>query len=73
MVSYCPAFGCKQPKEKGSDITLHYFPSDIKLRAKWEDARKRKGFTPTNHSVLCSEHFLPNNFDQTLLVMDHPK
>ena len=35
MVSYCAAFGCTNTKEKGSDITLYYFPSDNKLRAKW--------------------------------------
>ena len=44
MVSYSTAFECKKTKEKGSDITLHYFPSDNKMRAKWAHATKRKGF-----------------------------
>ena len=67
MVSYCAAFGCKNTKEKGSDITLHYFPSDNKLRSKWAHATKRKEFKPTKHSVLCSEHFLPKKIYQTLV------
>ena len=41
------------------NITMHYFPSDEKLRAKWTRFVRihRKDFVPKKSSCLCSAHF----------------
>lgn len=41
---------------------------DKTLLAKWTNAVKRKDWTPTIHSKICSKHFLPEDFypDQSI-------
>lgn len=58
----CVAFGCIYPPrgEQGSDVSLHVFPKDEKLRKIWENACGRVHF-PTNPR-LCSRHFTPDAF-----------
>ncbi|KAM7416936.1 hypothetical protein PAMA_018829 [Pampus argenteus] len=44
---------------------LQKFPKDKELRKKWETAVRREGFSASPSSVLCSEHFRPEDFDRT--------
>ena len=63
MVNRCVAAGCSStPSER---ISLHKFPADPKLREKWvkQVRRTRAQWTPTKHSVLCSEHFSEDSFE----------
>ena len=63
MVNRCVAAGCSNtPSER---ISLHKFPADPKLREKWvkQVRRTRAQWTPTKHSVLCSEHFSEDSFE----------
>ncbi|XP_048019032.1 THAP domain-containing protein 6-like [Megalobrama amblycephala] len=41
------------------------FPRDKELRRQWEVAIRREGFSASEFSVLCSEHFKPEDFDRT--------
>ncbi|KAI7800207.1 hypothetical protein IRJ41_025486, partial [Triplophysa rosa] len=65
MPDSCAAWGCKnrrttQTRSRG--ITFHKFPKEKHLRRQWEiSARKNVSV----HSVLCSEHFRPEDFDRT--------
>ena len=61
--NYCSAGGsgginCDN-KTGTPNITMHYFPSDEKLRAKWTRFVRshRKNFVPKKSSCLCSAHF----------------
>lgn len=61
-MSHCVAFGCTY-RAKGSnrsDVNLHVFPKDEKLRKIWEDACGRVHFPP--EPQLCSRHFTPDAF-----------
>ncbi|KAM7288253.1 fibrous sheath CABYR-binding protein [Ixodes scapularis] len=37
---------------------FHRFPVDARLRQKWLAFLNRKGFVPSHHTRLCSEHFI---------------
>ena len=61
--NYCSASGpgginCDN-KTGTPNITMHYFPSDKKLRAKWTRFVRihRKDFVAKKSSCLCSAHF----------------
>ncbi|KAM3850671.1 uncharacterized protein ACN63O_019382 [Diretmus argenteus] len=41
------------------------FPKDNELRKLWEVALRREGFTASQSSRLCSEHFTQADFDRT--------
>ncbi|XP_040564340.1 THAP domain-containing protein 2 [Lepeophtheirus salmonis] len=63
MVKYCAAYGCSN-LDKGSSTgrSFHRFPRDPKIRDQWIRAVRRKDFTPSLHTVLCSDHFLPEDY-----------
>ncbi|XP_016126395.1 THAP domain-containing protein 6-like [Sinocyclocheilus grahami] len=68
MPDSCAAWGCKnrrtiQSRYRG--ITFHKFPREKALRRQWEIATRRKGFSASDCSVLCSEHFKPRDVDRT--------
>ncbi|XP_038130821.1 THAP domain-containing protein 6-like, partial [Cyprinodon tularosa] len=44
---------------------LRRFPKDNNARKKWEVSLRREGFTASDTSVLCSEHFQQDDFDRT--------
>ncbi|XP_034088487.1 THAP domain-containing protein 6-like, partial [Gymnodraco acuticeps] len=50
---------------RGRGITFHKFPKDKDMRKKWEVALRREGFTASESSVICSEHFKQDEFDRT--------
>ena len=63
MPRRCIAAGCSTASGEG--YSLHEFPCDDSLRAKWTCAVKlqRAGWKgPTADSVLCSKHFEPDCF-----------
>ena len=63
MPRRCIAAGCSTASGEG--YSLHEFPCDDSLRAKWTRAVKlqRAGWKgPTAGSVLCSKHFEPDCF-----------
>lgn len=64
MVCRCVAAGCSKCHKDG--VSLYLFPSDVALRKKWADQvkRTRDKWEPTDHSVLCSNHFENSCFEQ---------
>ena len=63
MPRHCAAAGCSSVSGEG--YSLHEFPSDDALRAKWTRAVKlqRIGWKgPTTASFLCCKHFEPDCF-----------
>ncbi|XP_049925256.1 THAP domain-containing protein 6-like [Epinephelus moara] len=67
MPVFC-AYGCNNRHTIDTrlrGITFHKFPKDENLRRQWEVVLRREGFTATESSKLCSEHFKPDEFDRT--------
>ena len=69
---YCVAGGpdnvsCKN-NLKTPGISMHRFPSDSLVRAKWTSfvQRHRAQWKPSSTSVLCSAHFVVSDFEQRL-------
>ncbi|KAE9523184.1 hypothetical protein AGLY_016417 [Aphis glycines] len=63
MVISCSSYDCTNRRQKGSSIQFHQFPLNRpNILKKWVHAMKRKNFTPTKYSYLCSEHFGPNDY-----------
>ncbi|XP_061522060.1 2-oxo-4-hydroxy-4-carboxy-5-ureidoimidazoline decarboxylase [Phycodurus eques] len=52
-------------ESRARGITFHRFPKNEVMRRKWERAVRRKGFSASSSSMLCSEHFRPEDFDRT--------
>ncbi|XP_065892097.1 THAP domain-containing protein 10-like [Dysidea avara] len=64
MPRRCVAADCHT--ECGRRYSLHEFPSDGTLRAKWTRAiqqQRRNWGGPTPHSLLCAKHFTPECFE----------
>ena len=71
MPKRCVVAGCDNVADKEKGISLHRIPylqderpEAKKRRKKWVDFvnLKRAKWTPTPHSVICSEHFKPEDF-----------
>ncbi|XP_041364322.1 uncharacterized protein LOC121379739, partial [Gigantopelta aegis] len=60
---YCAAFGCQNKQFKGSGLSFFGFPKDCIRRKAWIFYCKRKDWTPTPYSTLCSVHFSPSNYE----------
>ena len=60
----CAAMHCN--KTNADDVSLHQFPSDDKLRKKWNtfvlQDRDEKYWTPGS-GYVCSEHFTASDFE----------
>uniref|UniRef100_A0A672HFU3 Si:ch73-130a3.4 n=1 Tax=Salarias fasciatus TaxID=181472 RepID=A0A672HFU3_SALFA len=68
MPESCAAWGCKNRRTvrtKNQGITFHKFPQQKALRRQWEAALRRRGFSASSSSVLCSAHFRPEDLDTT--------
>ncbi|XP_076869392.1 THAP domain-containing protein 6-like [Brachyhypopomus gauderio] len=72
MPRSCSAYNCTNrfsTETRSIGITFHRFPKDRDLRKRWETAVRReqgrKGFSASLSSMLCSEHFRPEDFDRT--------
>lgn len=95
MPSRCVVPGCKSnydtslKDETGTRLTTNYksifhFPKNEELRKKWISAIPRKNWSPTQHSKVCSMHFLETDImrydkwlqpDETIqnLLLAHPR
>ncbi|KAL7387336.1 hypothetical protein ABVT39_022228 [Epinephelus coioides] len=68
MPHSCAAWKCTNRftvQTKSQGITFHRFPKDTSRRKQWEVALRREGFSASSSSMLCSEHFKPEDFDRT--------
>ncbi|KAM3850430.1 THAP domain-containing protein 6-like [Diretmus argenteus] len=68
MPHSCAAWSCTHRctiQTRSQGITFHSFPKDNELRKQWEVALRREGFTASQSSRLCSEHFTQADFDRT--------
>ncbi|XP_049451721.1 THAP domain-containing protein 6-like [Epinephelus fuscoguttatus] len=68
MPEHCAAYSCSNRRtieNRAQGITFHKFPKVKDVRKKWEMALRREGFTASDSSVLCSEHFKQDDFDRT--------
>ncbi|XP_032408036.1 THAP domain-containing protein 6-like, partial [Xiphophorus hellerii] len=68
MPQFCSAYSCLNLRTvdvRDRGITFHKFPKDKERRKRWEIALRRDGFTASDSSVLCSEHFKTEDFDKT--------
>ena len=67
MPNRCVAAGCSNTvKQKG--ISVFSFPKDKMLKRKWSNQVKRTRVAwrgPTANSVVCSEHFTEDCFDES--------
>ena len=58
MPKNCCAIHCSNVYRKGSGIQFYRFPVDEQRRRLWIAAVKRKDWCPTEHTWICSEHFI---------------
>ncbi|XP_077365715.1 2-oxo-4-hydroxy-4-carboxy-5-ureidoimidazoline decarboxylase isoform X2 [Festucalex cinctus] len=68
MPHTCSSLNCTNrftPETRTRGITFHRFPKDRVMRRKWEKAVRRGGFPSNRSTMLCSEHFRPEDFDRT--------
>ncbi|XP_070819748.1 THAP domain-containing protein 3-like [Chaetodon trifascialis] len=68
MPHSCAAWNCTNRftlQTRSQGITFHRFPKNKELRKKWETAVWRDGFSASQSSMLCNEHFRPEDFDRT--------
>ena len=68
MPRFCAAYGCSNSSDKEhckiNSISFHRFPlKEPNMLNRWIIQIKRKHFSPNEHSVLCSEHFENENFE----------
>ena len=71
MVKSCCAPGCKNRSTANSSIKFHRFPVDKDRRALWIAAVRRVHWQPTEHSVLCSAHFVSGSKSNDPLSPDY--
>ena len=62
---YCAAFGCSNNSSKGTKVSFFKFPRDKKIKDIWVQKVKRKGWTLSKYSRLCSDHFEDNCYIQS--------
>ena len=58
MPAYCAAYGCCSKNYPGCGVKFYRFPRDPERRQKWASALRREGFVVTDHSRICSKHFV---------------
>uniref|UniRef100_A0A3Q2PST6 THAP domain-containing protein 6-like n=1 Tax=Fundulus heteroclitus TaxID=8078 RepID=A0A3Q2PST6_FUNHE len=68
MPHSCAALDCTKRctvQTRSLGITFHRFPKEAVMKKRWVKAVRRKGFSPSTASRLCSEHFNEEDFDRT--------
>ena len=68
-MAQCVAFGCKNlnKKDRPPGLSFHRFPSansKAELRNLWTKAVRRENWEPSVYSLICSDHFKPEDFKQ---------
>jgi hypothetical protein len=73
MPKRCVVAGCGNVGDKEKGVSVHIIPYSgderneaRKRRKKWVDfvKLKRAKWTPTQYSIICSEHFKPDDFSK---------
>ena len=73
MPTICVAAGCCNHKDEAKDMSQHVIPffederaEAKRRRKKWVDfvKQKRAKWQPSKHSVICSVHFKPEDFER---------
>ena len=66
MVNCCVP-GCTNYSQKTKgQVSYHRFPEDEKLRRAWINRIRRDNLPPLENCYVCSEHFLPEEFESDL-------
>ena len=55
---FCCAPGCSNSRKTRVDLQFYRIPKDINRRKVWLRSIRRKNFSPTDNTRLCSVHFL---------------
>lgn len=55
---FCCAPGCYNRRKTRGDLQFYRIPKDINRRRIWLERIRRKNFSPTENTRLCSVHFL---------------
>ena len=55
---FCCAPGCSNSRKTSGDLNFYRIPKDINRRQVWLKRIRRKNFSPTVNTRLCSEHFI---------------
>ena len=71
MVKSCCAFGCTNRYHKGTKLSFYRFPADRERRSKWIAALKREDWQPSEHSWVCSAHFVSGKKSDDPLSPDY--
>ena len=54
---FCCAPGCSNTRKTRGDLQFYRIPKDINRRKVWLKRIRRKNFSPTDNTRLCSVHF----------------
>ena len=71
MVKSGCAPGCENRWSTGTALSFYRFPADQQRRAVWVSAVKRECWEPTEHSWLCSAHFVSGSKNNDPLSPDY--
>ena len=55
---FCCAPGCSNSRKTRGDLNFYRIPKDVNRRRVWLKRIRRKNFSPTVNTRLCSEHFI---------------
>ncbi|XP_072144304.1 uncharacterized protein [Dermacentor andersoni] len=65
----CSAVGCQSEQSKKSSVSFFRFPKDPVKRKAWEMNMGRKDWHASDASLLCSEHFMPDSYNEDLRLL----
>ena len=71
MVKSCCAVGCSNRYSKSRGISFYRFPTDEAKHSKWIAAVRRDNWEPSEHSWLCSAHFVSGKKSDDPLSPDY--
>lgn len=71
MVKSCCAVGCSRRSYRGCGVSFYRIPADANRRSLWLAAINRKSWQPTEHSWLCSAHFVSGKKSEDPLSPDY--
>ncbi|XP_037524869.1 zinc finger protein 236 isoform X4 [Rhipicephalus sanguineus] len=66
----CCVVGCTNYTRKTHGVCYHNFPSDSALREKWISAIGRDGWLPSKWACVCSDHFSPESYEDSVHLME---
>ena len=55
---FCCAHGCSNNRKRNPKLQFYRIPGDLSRRKAWLKRIRRKNFTPTENTRICSEHFV---------------